>query len=85
MHKWCEAAVVLPEWVPGVDLNGCLVDFPGAMGAHGTMVNSGSAMVLEICYGCHERGFPYDGSSIVLDFRQHQNDEKQESIDNIKR
>ena len=65
------------EYVPGGGLNGDVVEFPGAMSAHGTMVHSGSAMVLGICYGCHERCFPDDGSAIVLDSRQYQKAGKQ--------
>ena len=68
---------------PGGNLNGDLVEFPGAMGAHRTMVHSGSAMVLGFCYDCHERCFPDDGSAVVFDSRQYQKDGKQQSIDNI--
>ena len=51
---------MLPECVPAGDLNGSVVEFPGAMGAHRTMVHSGSAIVLGICYGCQDRCFPAD-------------------------
>ena len=60
---------MLIEYVPGGDLNGDVVEFPGAMSAHRTMVHNGSAMVLGICYGCHERCFLDDGGAIVLDSR----------------
>ena len=36
---------MLPESVPGGDLNGGVVELPVAIGVHGTMVHSGSAMV----------------------------------------
>ena len=52
----------------GGDLNGGVVEFPGAMGVHRTTVHSGSAMVLGICYGCHEGCFLDYGCAIVLDF-----------------
>ena len=57
---------------PGGDLNGSVVEFPGPMGAHGTMVHSSSTIVLGICYGCHEGCFLDDGCAIVLDARQYQ-------------
>ena len=36
---------MLPECVPGGDLNGDVVEFPGAMSAHRTTVHNGFAMV----------------------------------------
>ena len=54
---------------PGGDLNGGVVEVPGDMCVHGTMVHSSSTMVLGICHGCHEGCFLDDCCAIVLDSR----------------
>ena len=52
---------------PGGDLNGGVVKFPVAKGAHGTTVHSSSAMVLGFCCCCHEGCFLDDVCASVFD------------------
>ena len=59
---------MLPECVPGGDLNGDLGGLPVAMGEHRTMVHSGTAMVLGDFLRCKRHSLT-NRFYLLLDYR----------------
>ena len=58
MPKWCVLTAMLPGCVSGGVWCGGMVELLGAVDVHRTMVHSGSAIILGLCYCCYRDLLP---------------------------